>query len=699
MPFFIAQNVLNGGELSPELAARWDQPRYQTGSSIMRNIVPLPQGGVTKRPGMIYCGPAKDQESDPDRVRLAPFIFSATQSRVLEFGPRYVRIWLPDGSLVTRNGAPYEVSTPYAAGEIAGLSFAQSADVLFIASRGHPPAKLSRYADDDWRFAAINWLPTTPTPTIARVYTLGGKGDIPYRYVVTAVDGTTGQESLPSDPAYCEGPFLSQECYNLIEVNPVPGAGEYRVYKKKGGIYGFIGRITGSDTSFEDRNIGADGEDTPPMAKNPFDGPDTYPGLVFLHQQRLGFASSRGRPLTVWLSRTAAFESMAASVPPKDDDAIEVTLAANQANRIVWACSDRSSLALGTEGGEWLLSAPENGVFSPANLAFQPQTFNGSVPDLAAIQAGSGILYVQRGGGVVREFGYSFQADRYESPDLTLLARHILRNRSIRAWAWQQEPHAVVWAALSDGTLAAMTYMRGQDVVGWHRHDTDGVVESVACVPGTPDDALWLTVRRESVAPDGTRIARRHVERLADFFVGPDLREAFFVDGGLSRKGEPAAAFSGLGHLEGREVAVFCDGYVHPPRVVRNGAITLERPARAVCVGLPYEGELVPLPPETNLQDGSSLGRPRKIAALKCRTWRSMTFNAALEAPGVPAAFHPVRGGRGSLTPWYGTDAEDLHIPLAGGWEQRGRVRLLMPDPVPVTILALISSVELAEWP
>lgn len=699
MPFFILQNVLNGGEISPELAARCDQPRYQTGSSVMRNAVPLPQGGVTKRPGMIFHGLTKDQEDGPDRVRLVPFVFSAVQSRVLEFGPRYVRVWLPDGSLVLRDGAPYEIPTAYAAEDVPGLSFAQSADVLFIASRGHPPAKLSRYADDDWRFENINWLPATPTPSISRVYTLGGKGDIPYRYVVTAVDAATGQESLPSAPAYCEGPFLSQECYNVIEVAPVAGASEYRVYKKKGGLYGFIGRIIGGESSFEDRNIGADGEDTPPQAKNPFDGKGRYPGLVFLHQQRLGFASSRDRPLTVWLSQTAAFESMAASVPPKDDDAIEVTLAANQANRIVWACSDRSALALGTEGGEWLLSAPENGVFTPANLAFQPQTFNGSVPGLPAIQAGSGILYVQRGGGVVREFGYSFQADRYESPDLTLLARHLLRGRNIRAWAWQQEPHALVWAALSDGTLAAMTYMRGQDVVGWHRHETDGAVESMACVPHTPDDALWLTVRRESMGADGVKRVRRHVERLADFFVGPGTDAAFFVDGGLARNGEPAREFSGLDHLEGREVAVFCDGYVHPRRVVRNGAISLERPARAVCAGLPYEGEVVPLMPETTLRDGTSMGRLRKIAAVTFRTWRCMTFDAALELPGVHAAFHPVRGGTASLTPWYGVDAEDVDAALCGGWDRRGRIRILMRDPVPATILALISTLELSEWP
>ena len=39
----VAQNVLNGGEISPQMAARMDQPRYQTGCELLENMVPLPR--------------------------------------------------------------------------------------------------------------------------------------------------------------------------------------------------------------------------------------------------------------------------------------------------------------------------------------------------------------------------------------------------------------------------------------------------------------------------------------------------------------------------------------------------------------------------------------------------------------------------------------------------------------------------------
>ena len=132
-----------------------------------------------------------------------------------------------------------------------------------------------------------------------------------------------------------------------ISWEAVEGATGYRVYKKKMGVFGYIGKGGADETHIDDKNIGADTEDTPPEYEDPFEGEGNYPSQVFFHQQRLGFAASNSRPITIWLSRSGEFESMAKSTPPKDDDAIEVTLAATQASRIVWLQPDRSALAFG----------------------------------------------------------------------------------------------------------------------------------------------------------------------------------------------------------------------------------------------------------------------------------------------------------------------------------------------------------------
>ena len=68
-------NSFNAGELSPLLNAREDLAKYQNGCSIMENLIPLPQGGVQKRPGTKYIAEVKTSSL---ATRLLPFEFSTT---------------------------------------------------------------------------------------------------------------------------------------------------------------------------------------------------------------------------------------------------------------------------------------------------------------------------------------------------------------------------------------------------------------------------------------------------------------------------------------------------------------------------------------------------------------------------------------------------------------------------------------------
>lgn len=406
MPVFHTQNVLNGGEISPLLRGRVDQPRYSTGAREMRNFVPMPQGGVTRRPGTRYLGTALGDDG-----RLVPFVFSATQGRMLEFGDRIMRVWLPDGRVVAdEEGSPKIFESPFAAVDLRAVRYAQSADVIYFAHPGYAPRKLARHADDDWRWSELTFMPAIATPkkpTLSTVGTPEGDKKTDYTHCVTAIDDK-GQESSPSEPASISAQALNSVDFHIrISWEAVEGATGYRVYKKKMGVFGYIGKGDADETHIDDKNIGADTEDTPPEYEDPFEGEGNYPSQVFFHQQRLGFAASNSRPITIWLSRSGEFESMAKSTPPKDDDAIEVTLAATQASRIVWLQPDRSALAFGTEGSEWTLEPSEGVALTPATASFQLQTTNGGSDAVAALSVGGSVLYVQRGAGAIREFAYN----------------------------------------------------------------------------------------------------------------------------------------------------------------------------------------------------------------------------------------------------------------------------------------------------
>ncbi|MCM1237377.1 MAG: hypothetical protein NC489_45505, partial [Ruminococcus flavefaciens] len=527
----VARNCLNGGELSPEMAARFDQQRHASGCRSLVNMIPLPCGGITKRPGFRHLAYAAARGAGKI-CKLIDFVFSASASRVLELAEEgakcSLRVFSPEGTLL------HSQSLPIPPAALKNLSWAQSADVIFIANQALPPGKIMRYADDDWRYETINWLPAIEAPSIAACFAMGPEPQnenrrVTLEYVVTAIDKDTGEESAPSASYTLSGQYpLSESRFARLTIGEVANAAEYYIYKKNAGVFGFIGRTAspepGTDpagTHFDDTNIAPDTEDTPPEAKNPFAGPENYPAAVFLHQQRLGYAASKAKPLTIWMSQAGNFESMAASVPPEADDAIEVSLAAAQANRILWAVSDRSGLLVGTEGGEWLLAPAEGAALTPSDLSFQPQTSLGSQPGLQPARVGGGVVFAQRGGRVARSLGYSFQDDRYNATDLSVLSRHILRDSPIVAWVWQQEPYGILWMALANGKMAALTFLPEHEVIAWHRHETGGRVEDLCAIPADNGDfAVFALISRNG---------SRRIELLQPF--GTDNENSRHVDG------------------------------------------------------------------------------------------------------------------------------------------------------------------------
>jgi hypothetical protein len=86
-------------------------------------------------------------------------------------------------------------------------------------------------------------------------------------YVVTAISDESGEESLAS------GEAGSTNATSALTWNPADGCTNYSVYKRKNGVYGFIGaaaKVLGSTTvTFTDATIVPDTSTTPPLQKQP----------------------------------------------------------------------------------------------------------------------------------------------------------------------------------------------------------------------------------------------------------------------------------------------------------------------------------------------------------------------------------------------------------------------------------------------
>jgi hypothetical protein len=517
-----------GGILSPTMNGRKSFEKYQAGCLRLENLIPLPQGPVTMRPGFKYVA----EGGDPDNVVvLIPFIFSKTQAYMLEFGHEYMRVYMDQGQVLAGGGGVYEIVTPYQSADLATLHYCQSIDVLYVVHPSYAPRKITRTAHNAWTIAALTFGPALAAPTGLAVNLTGTGTGTDHTYVVTTISPDTLEESSPCAEVTDDGPVtLSTTNKMVLTWSAVAGAEEYWVYKKVYGIYSYIGKAGAiASPTYTD-----DGSRTPDQATTPPDHPaslfgtsNNYPSSVTIYQQRLTFAGTNNEPTGLWFSRSGAYTNFGKSSPVRDDDSIVLVADADQNNAIQWVFPGRYFM-FGTAGGEWVLAGGDGGVLTPTSFKFDQTEYNGSENIQPAI-AGATLVFLEYNGKRIRDWVYSLEQDGYKTNDLIILSEHLLKGHTIVSWAYQSTPWGVLWMVRDDGVLLGLTYQRDHQVVAWHYHETYGYFESVAVIPGDEYDELWAVVRRTI---DGTET--RYVEVMADpFEEDPDdarAIDAMFLD-------------------------------------------------------------------------------------------------------------------------------------------------------------------------
>jgi len=263
-----------------------------------------------------------------------------------------------------------------------------------------------------------------------------------------------------------------------------------------------------------------------------------YPAVVAFFEQRLMFAATENNPQTVWGSKSGDFANFQPGT--LDDDAINYTIGADRVNVIRWM-QPQTQLLIGTIAGEWKMGGSDIGEpITPTNVSIRRQSTYGS-KDVAAQLVNDVVLFLQRQGRKVREMTLDPASvqDKYVAPDMTILAEHITES-SVKEIAYQQQPDSILWCVREDGALIGMTYERDQDVIGWHRHSTDGKVESISIIPGADEDEIAVIVQR---LIDGNVV--RYIEIFAPRNWGADQADCFFVDSGLTFNGGGSKAITG----------------------------------------------------------------------------------------------------------------------------------------------------------
>jgi hypothetical protein len=433
----------------------------------------------------------------------------------------------------------YTLTSPYAAADLALLKYIQSASVMTLTHTSYAPRNLSLITPTNWSLTTIT-IGSQSNPPTGVVPTASSAGAANYAYVVTSVD-SNGQESQASTPGTVAAAVnigATAGSISTVWVAPVTGntPDHYNIYKAEmslsgavpsGAAFGYVGSATG--LTFVDSNIVPDFSTTPPIAQNPL--LNNNPSCLCYFQQRLYFAASVTQPLTFWASQPGNYYDFDISSPIQPDDALSGLLVSFQVNAIKSMVPMPGGLVLLTAKGAWQLTAGSGAnatiAVTPINATAVPQAYNGA-SDVFPIIINYDVLYVQAKGSIVRDLSYNLYAQIYTGSDISVLSNHLFFGHQITQWAYAEEPFKIVWSVRDDGVLLSLTFVKEQEMMGWARHDTLGLFQSICTVTEGQVDAIYVVVKRY-IGGQWVQM----VERMADRIFTYGAEDAWSVDCGL----------------------------------------------------------------------------------------------------------------------------------------------------------------------
>lgn len=591
------QTNFSSGEIDPLLRARVDLKQYQNGAETLTNVLVQPQGGVRRRGGLKYITEIPSAANPADGTRSVPFEFNVDDSYMLIFANQRMYIF-KDKTLITNingTGNPYLAVTAVTSSILSTMCWTQSADTLIITHKDINPVKIVRGGTDaSWTVSNISF---TSIPK--------------YAYTISS-----------SNPAATLTPSAISGSITLTASGSVFSAGSVGQYVN-GGVQGrarIVGYTSGTVVSavtevpfFDTSAMASGGWEYESGYEDVWSSTKGWPRTCTFHEGRLYFGGSKSRPSTVWGSKVNLFFDFTPD-QAYDDDAIEATLDTNSLNIITDMISGRD-LQVFTTGGEFYV--PQNGLepITPANFFVRAVSRSGSREGIRVQILQSGTLYIQRQGKALNEFTFSDTTLSYISTSISLLSSHLIispQELALRK-ATSTEESDTLYLLNGDGTMAAYSILRQQEVVAPSRITTDGLFKDV----GVDIEDIYVVVKRTFNSVDKYYVEVFDTTKFTD----------------CSFSGGAASTATSLPHI-GKTLNVICDGSVLSDEVVSGaGSITFDRASTTSYeVGLPFTVSVKTLPVEPRLAAGVRTGFVKRIIEVNALLYETqhLTINGNL---------------------------------------------------------------------
>lgn len=667
-----AKTSFLGGEISPRAYGRVGFEIYTQGCKSIKNMLPMPLGGVIKRPGFEFVasngsqGVAGSAQTIPENHILIPYVRG--------IGEEYVCVYTGDADHYTKatinlNNTDYRIAfydvqndtwlapecseidngslnavygdlfNDLTASEVEEVQWAIIEDKLTICHNKETPVVCDRNTIYDWMKAngvIGGTIPTGAAPS-------GGSGKVTFggiasdAYLATpytplaepvsgTLNGTSGTVALT---------------FGAVTTAP-PAQALWRIYDTSASGYKYA-FCTASTTTTANLTLlqtfsGTSVErfEIAEFGANRNDYTQKYPSSVAFHQGRAIFAGHGEYGIKLAASRVQSFGEFTKEGDVTNDFPFEYTLAQQDQNEVGFIVPGRN-LTVGTFNEELVLAqgydtslglGPEN----PPNVI--SETSQGAAKRIA-IKMEGGIIYIDRTRYKILELAFNRQEDRYRTIDVREFSEHLLRYGYTERASYAvpkfkqivyQKSERTIWAIDSNGLLYSLLHDRTQNLNAWARHYVGGELSeetprviSACVVPAINGDydQLYITVKRTIDSSDVI-----YLERLTKRWdlgdtgnTSTDIDDKpVFVDSAKMVQGSSQTTFSGFDHLEGETVQVVADGNYVGTKTVSGGDITLDSEADEVIAGLGFEAEVIPVAPQAGSAFGVPTGQLRRMA-------------------------------------------------------------------------------------
>lgn len=461
----------------------------------------------------------------------------------------------------------YTLATPWTEDVLFELNYAQSNDVLTVVHPDYFPRDITRTAHDNWTlslFANKEGPFKTLNSTATTVYSNAATGSVTITASASIFDsGMVGELFYIEQKA--NDSTARWEVGKSITSGNIRRAGSHYYEAQNSATTGTVrpdhteGEATDGDagvrwkylhsgfgvvqiTSYSSgtsvgatvikqlpANVVGSGNATDIWAKSAWSAADGYPAAVAYHKQRFCFGGTIQQPNGLWLSGISARTFFGKSNPILDDEAITMLLDTTQVNAIRHMLP-LSELVVLTSASEQAINGPDDLILATDPPVSRVQGYTGASTVIPII-VGNTALFVQDMGSVIRSLAYNLDTDGFTGIDLSARSPHLFRSKTVLDWAFQRHPLSVIWAVMSDGSLNGFTFMEEQKVYAWHKHDTDGLFESVATIREGNETACYLIVKR-TIGANTVRYVERFQPRYFE-----TVRDAKFQDSALSYDG------------------------------------------------------------------------------------------------------------------------------------------------------------------